>query len=107
MEIDLLKIYNINKEMDKKQELINKRKELNNLISAIVCGDSEFSSTDKKIFNELKIKYKKVSKEHFNYGGFGYRPKIETKYEYVIQLSKSNVETIQKYLKNLSSELTK
>lgn len=106
MEIDLLKIYNINKEMDKKQELINKRKELNNLISAIVCGDSEFSSTDKKIFDELKIKYKKVPKEHFNYNGYGW-PKTETTYEYVIQLSKSNVEIIQKYLKNLSSELTK
>ena len=106
MEIDLLKIYNINKEMDKKQELINKRKELNNLISAIVCGDSEYSSINKKIFDELKIKYKKVPKEHFNYKDYGW-PKNETTYEYVIQLSKSNVEIIQKYLKNLSSELTK
>ena len=92
MKIDLLKICEENKKIEELKEEVNLKKELRNLISAIIKNNDNYTTDSKKLVEELKVKYKEeeiCGHSFFDYG------KVK---EYKIKLTKENIKKIQKYI---------
>lgn len=92
MKIDLLKICEENKKIEDLQEEVNLKKELRNLISAVIKNNDDYTTGSKKLVEELKVKYKE--EERWSSSFYSY-DKVK---EYKIKLTKENIKKIQKYI---------
>lgn len=90
MNIDLLSVFENNKEIENKQKELNKEKELMELITYIIQGRETFKTDNKELLEEIGIKYKKID-------NFGYMPFIRGG-QYEIKLNKTNIKKIQNYI---------
>lgn len=97
MNIDLIKVYEENKKIEKNQEKIDEQKELRKLLSAIVGNEKQFYTNDEKFLKKLNIKYGKSNDNHVF--GIGYSWNTYNMCgSYFINLTKENIKKIQKYI---------
>lgn len=100
--MDLLKIYNENqereKEFKKQKEEYELQKEINGFVVDIIRNNERFYSNNKKVFEELGIKYKRKNKgyicigEYSRYGGY-YAP-----------INKTNIKKLNDYINKRSND---
>lgn len=100
--MDLLKIYNENqereKEFKKQKEEYALQKDINGFVVDIIRNEKEFYSNNKKVFEELGIKYKRKKKDYIRigecsrYGGY-YAP-----------INKTNIKKLNDYINKRSND---
>lgn len=94
MKIDLLKIVEENKKIEEQENILERKREIRELISAIVKGEDIFYTNDEELIKEIGIK---VSKKDMNYNNPWYSPfSINGKIK--IKLNKTNIQKIQDYI---------
>jgi len=98
MKIDLLKIYEDNKKIDKLKDEIQFKEELNRLLSDIVMNKEKFYTDNEYMLKKLSLKYSKNKQKEKNtfycisFSGNEYYAK------YTINLTKENIKKIQDYV---------
>lgn len=97
MNIDLIKVYEENKKIEKNQEELDEQKELRDLLSAIVGNKKYFYTNNEKFLKKLNIKYGKNTQNHVISYGYNYSTWGSCG-DYFINLTKENIKKIQKYI---------
>ncbi len=93
MNIDLLKIYENNKELEKEEEKLLNKKGIRKMIVAIIERNENYYTDNKELLDELGVKYSKCQSQYsWEYTG----PKRLGGYK--VKLTKENIKRIQKYL---------
>jgi hypothetical protein len=90
MKIDLLSILENNQELDKQQKELDAKKELKELVVAIIRGEDCFYTNSKELLTEIDVKAKTNS--------VGYYVPFSSYKKYKISLNKTNIKKIQKYI---------
>lgn len=98
--MDLLKIYNENqereKEFEKQKEEYELQKEINGFVVDIIRNNERFYSNNKKVFEELGIKYKR-KKMDYNLVGECFRYD-----DYYAPINKTNIKKLNDYINKRS-----
>lgn len=89
MNIDLLSIYENNKQIENQEKELKKEKELMELITYIIQGKETFLTNSKELLEEIGLKYKKAK-------DFIYVPFMRGQYE--VKLDKTNIKKVQNYI---------
>ena len=101
MNLDIMKIYEYNNELNKKENEIKCEKELRSLLGDIVTGNNTFTTYDEMLINKLKqynIKYKSTNRTIHYINCFDECVKKAC----VVELNKTNISKIQKMLNDLN-----
>lgn len=97
--MDLLKIYNENqereKEFKKQKEKYELQKEINGFVVDIIRNEPEFYSNNKKVFEELGIKYKRKKMNYISIGRYG---------NYYAPINKTNIKKLNDYINKRSND---
>lgn len=100
--MDLIKIYEENKQKEKEAKELKENLELDmatkKLIADIIQGKEDFFTNSKKLLEEIGLKYEET-KNCCNYG-FGF-----SVYNYCVKLNKTNIRKIQKYIDDKEVEI--
>lgn len=100
--MDLLKIYNENqereKEFKKQKEEYELQKEINGFVVDIIRNNERFYSNNKKVFEELGIKYKRKNKDYIRIGEY-------SRYSgYYAPINKTNIKKLNDYINKRSND---
>ena len=88
--MDLLKIYEKNKELEKKQNDLRSKEEIKDIVCSIIKGDETY-----KVNNKTKKILKEIGIKAYNRNFQGLFGMINEEY---IKLNKTNIQKIQKYI---------
>lgn len=101
--MDLISLYNRQKELTKRQEELDLENELTNIICAIAKGEDEIKLESDDLIKDIgfKVKPKKECvQEYIGYGDYcHYNRNV-----YYIKLNERNIKKINKYLEEVNHE---